>query len=811
MATPLALAVLDAAGVVLSVNPAWQAFAGVHGVADPAAAPGQAYLHLSGALLSPAEAAGLRLMLCRERPEFELAAGFPARAFQVTRLDGGAQLLVSHGAADISGAGTLSEVFDRMSEACFSVDREWRFVAVNTQAEALLQRPAGDLIGENLWQAFPYAVGTEADVVCHRAVRTGQSESFEQYFEPLGGTFQLRAYPGPSGLTVHFQDVSEQKREVQAQLDRNAVLEMTVLNRPLPEILAAVTAMVEARYPGLICTVLLQRHGRLYTAACGSLSVALQRAIDGLEVREDSAVCGVAAFRAAQVVSEDLLADPACRSLWLLLAENQLRSCVSLPILDGAGEVLGTLGLYGRRPGPFPAEVLAELEKARHLAAVATEHSRLSERLAYRARHDALTNLPNRALYAEQLDASTEAAARTGVPMSLLFLDVDRFKGVNDSFGHEVGDQVLLEIAVRLQGAAWPGETLARISGDEFTVILPQGGEDEAVLAAQRFLAVFERPFVAADREVYLGVSIGVAVTPVAGTDGSALRRHADLAMYHAKVRKIGYAVFTPCFNARAFERLQLSSALRRAVENSELVVHYQPQHRLADGLLVCVEALLRWEHPLLGRVSPEVFIPLAEETGLIVPLGAWVLREACFQGARWQAEGRPAVRVAVNVSALQFERDDFVGTVEASLRDSGFPAAALELELTERVVMRDVDASVRRMEALRALGVTLAVDDFGTGFSSLSYLPRLPLNVLKIDRSFVSGLSAGSVNYPVVRAILSLAVSVGLSTVAEGVETASERQVLRALGCVFGQGYLFSRAVPPDELVWPVSTSGAR
>lgn len=811
MATPLALAVLDAAGVVLSVNPAWQAFAGMHGVADPAAAPGRAYLHLSGGLLSPAEAAGLRLVLCGERPEFELAAGFPARAFQVTRLDGGAQLLVSHGAADISGAGTLSEVFDRMSEACFTVDPEWRFVAVNTQAEALLQRPAGDLIGENLWQAFPDAVGTEADVVCHRAVRTGQSESFEQSFEPLGGTFQLRVYPGSSGLTVHFQDVSEQKREAQAQLDRNAVLEMTVLNRPLPEILAAVTAMVEARYPGLICTVLLQRHGRLYTAACGSLSVALQRAIDGLEVREDSAVCGVAAFRAAQMVSEDLLADPACRSLWALLAENQLHSCVSLPILDGAGEVLGTLGLYGRRPGPFPAEVLAELEKARHLAAVATEHSRLSERLAYRARHDALTNLPNRALYAEQLDASAEAAARTGVPMSLLFLDVDRFKGVNDSFGHEVGDQVLLEIAVRLQGAAQPGETLARISGDEFTVILPQGGEDEAVLAAQRFLAVFERPFVAADREVYLGVSIGVAVTPVAGTDGSALRRHADLAMYHAKVRKIGYAVFTPCFNARAFERLQLSSALRRAVENSELVVHYQPQHRLADGLLVCVEALLRWEHPLLGRVSPEVFIPLAEETGLIVPLGAWVLREACFQGTRWQAEGRLAVRVAVNVSALQFERDDFVGTVEASLRDSGFPAAALELELTERVVMRDVDASVRRMEALRALGVTLAVDDFGTGFSSLSYLPRLPLNVLKIDRSFVSGLSAGSVNYPVVRAILSLAVSVGLSTVAEGVETASERQVLRALGCVFGQGYLFSRAVPPDELVWPVSTSGAR
>lgn len=811
MATPLALAVLDAAGVVLSVNPAWQAFAGMHGVADPAAAPGRAYLHLSIGLLSPAEAAGLRLMLCGERPEFELAAGFPARAFQVTRLDGGAQLLVSHGAADISGAGTLSEVFDRMFEACFSVDPEWRFVAVNTQAEALLQRPAGDLIGENLWQAFPDAVGTEVDVVCHRAVRTGQSESFEQYFEPLGGTFQVRAYPGSSGLTVHFQDISEQKREAQAQLDRNAVLEMTVLNRPLPEILAAVTAMVEARYPGLVCTVLLQRHGRLYTAACGSLSVALQRAIDGLEVREDSAVCGVAAFRAAQVVSEDLLANPACRSLWPLLAENQLRSCVSLPILDGAGEVLGTLGLYGRRPGPFPAEVLAELEKARHLAAVATEHSRLSERLAYRARHDALTNLPNRALYAEQLDASAEVAARTGVPMSLLFLDVDRFKGVNDSFGHEVGDQVLLEIAVRLQGAAQPGETLARISGDEFTVILPQGGEDEAVLAAQRFLAVFERPFVAADREVYLGVSIGVAVTPVAGTDGSALRRHADLAMYHAKVRKIGYAVFTPRFNARAFERLQLSSALRRAVENSELVVHYQPQHRLADGLLVCVEALLRWEHPLLGRVSPEVFIPLAEETGLIVPLGAWVLREACFQGARWQAEGRLAVRVAVNVSALQFERDDFVGTVEASLRDSGFPAAALELELTERVVMRDVDASVRRMEALRALGVTLAVDDFGTGFSSLSYLPRLPLNVLKIDRSFVSGLSAGSVNYPVVRAILSLAVSVGLSTVAEGVETASERQVLRALGCVFGQGYLFSRAVPPDELVWPVSTPSTR
>lgn len=823
------MVVLDAAGKVLSVNPAWQTFAREHGVAGADDALGQRYLELSAPLLSPAAAAGVRRVLNGEVAGWDHVDRWdgpqgtvPARAswsrLRVWRMPARTELIVSH--EDVTGChdafvraagqgGQLSAVFDRMTEACFSVDPAWRFVAVNPQAATLLQRPVEELLGAELWQLFPELLGTEADRLYHQAMREAQPVSFELYFPPLNGWFQVRAYPAAAGLTVHFYDVSAQKREAQAQLDRNAVLEMTVLGRPLPEILAHLVRMVEGRLPGFSCAVLLDDSGRLRVAASGTVPPGVQQAMDDLEVRNAASPFGQAVDRAVCVVSEDLRRDPACRALWPVLAETPLRSCVVLPILDGEGEALGALTLFGTRPGPFPAEVLTELDKAQSLAAVAIEHLQMAERLTHRARHDALTGLPNRVLFAERLQASVDAFVRTGVPMSLLFLDVDGFKGINDSFGHEVGDQVLQEIASRLQAAVQPGETLARISGDEFTVILPHGGEAEAVLTARRCLQVFDRPFVIRDREVYLSVSIGVSVTPGAGTDADTLRRHADLAMYHAKSRRIGWAVFEPSFNARVSERFELSSALRRAVEQHELEVYYQPQHALRDEALVAVEALLRWRHPVLGTVLPEQFIPVAEETGLIVPLGAWAIRQVCLQGARWQAAGHAHTRIAVNVSALQFERDDFVATVQQCLLDTGFPASYLELELTERLVMRDVDASVRRMQELRSLGVRLAVDDFGTGYSSLSYLPRLPLNTLKIDRAFITGLSAVSVNYPVVKAILSLAGSVGLTTIAEGIETPGELQVLRDLGCSLGQGHLFSRAVPASEVVWPDTQPG--
>ena len=311
----------------------------------------------------------------------------------------------------------------------------------------------------------------------------------------------------------------------------------------------------------------------------------------------------------------------------------------------------------------------------------------------------------------------------------------------------------------------------------------------------------FALPFVIAEREIYLSASIGISLTPEGGRDGETLQRNADLAMYHAKSHKLDLAVYETMMGRRAYDRFQLLSYLRRAAEMNELELLYQTQVQLADRRVIGVEALLRWNHPQLGVMSPLDFIPLAEETGLIISIGEWALKEACRQGMRWRRAGHPPVRIAVNVSPVQFQHAGFAEMVAACLQETGLPSGQLELELTERLVMHDVETSVERMRQLRRLGVSISIDDFGTGFSSLGYLVRLPINLLKIDRSFVSGLSPTSTNFPVVKAILDLAHSLQLGVIAEGIETPAECQALEHLGCALGQGYLFARPRPASQV----------
>ncbi|GAA4008606.1 hypothetical protein GCM10022631_20930 [Deinococcus rubellus] len=696
-------------------------------------------------------------------------------------------------------------VLSSIREAFVSLDSEWRFVFLNRQAERMLGRQASELLSQNLWDLFPEALDSQAAAEMRRAASEQRSSILEYFSAQFGRWLEMRLFPYAGGLAVYFQDIDPRKREEQAQHERNTILEMTVKGRALAEVLEQVTAMTERQWPGYVCTILLNEGGRLYTRSAPSLPPSFQRAVDGLEMREGAGVCGTAASRQELVVVEDVTRDPNCTDFLDLLLTNELWACASHPIIDGSAMVLGTLAIYARQPGPFPDELLADLKKAGHLAAVAIEHHQLTRRLILQATHDSLTGLANRSLFIEQLQSALATSRLGGLPVALLFIDLDDFKGLNDSLGHSVGDQMLREFAVRLQSCVRQGDLLARISGDEFTVILPGTGNEHAVQIAQRCLKALELPFIAEEqeREVYLTASIGISVTPEGGHDAETLRRSADLAMYHAKSRKSGWAMFEPSLNRHSYQRFQLAAYLRRAAEKNELEVHYQPQVRLKDQVVVGLEALLRWKHPHLGLVPPAQFIPVAEETGLIVSIGAWVLREVCRQGAQWLSQGRAPVRLAVNVSALQFEREDFVGMVERCLNETGFPGQSLELELTERLVMRDVEASVRRMQQLGTLGVSISIDDFGTGFSSLSYLSRLPISVLKVDRSFVFGLQPNSVNYPVVKAILGLAESLQLVAVAEGIETPEELKVLKALGCGLGQGYLFARPRPADENFW--------
>lgn len=436
---------------------------------------------------------------------------------------------------------------------------------------------------------------------------------------------------------------------------------------------------------------------------------------------------------------------------------------------------------------------------------------RLAAQLRHQATHDALTGLPNRELMLDRLEQSLRQAQRRERLLALLFLDLDRFKHINDTLGHDIGDQLLRQVAGRLRDAVRRTDTVCRLGGDEFVILAaePARVEDVADLA-EKIVGVMARPFLLNRHELHLTTSIGIALYPDDGVSRDVLLKHADIAMYHAKDGgRNTFRFFTAEMNRRAEERLFLEHGLRRALRQGELAVHYQPQVDLRSGRVVSVEALLRWRHPRLGSISPERFVPVAEDVGLIVEIGAWVLQRACEQGTAWLRAGLP-VKVAVNVSAVQLHRADMVTAVSEALWGSGLPAGQLILELTETAVMHSPEHTAERLTRLKALGVHIAVDDFGTGYSSLSYLKQFPVDCLKIDRSFVLNLAEKSSDAAIATAIVRLAQSLRLDVTAEGVETEDALAFLVGQGCHLGQGHLFSAAGTPEEIE-PLLRGGVR
>ncbi len=421
----------------------------------------------------------------------------------------------------------------------------------------------------------------------------------------------------------------------------------------------------------------------------------------------------------------------------------------------------------------------------------------------YLAHYDMLTGLPNRSLWVSRAEQALAIARRNHLRMGVLFLDLDNFKKINDTLGHPVGDRLLAAAAQRLALCLREEDVLARLGGDEFVVLLPQihTGEDAAIVA-RKLISSLTRPFDIDGQELSTSTSIGIALYPANGADVDILLKHADTAMYDAKsAGRNDFRFFTPDMNNRAYARLMLENALRHALERDELELDYQPQWAMPGQRLIGVEALVRWNHPERGRISPAEFIPLAEETGLIQSIGDWVLHTACRQQAAWQAAGLPPLAIAVNISALQFRRADFAGHVRQVFADSGVSPAHFELEITESALMQPSVEIEAQFASLRSLGLGLALDDFGTGYSSLSYLKRLPLTRLKIDRSFVRDLPGDPEDAAIATATLSIARDLGLEVVAEGVETEAQRDFLLARQCAVMQGYLFSRPLPAADI----------
>jgi diguanylate cyclase (GGDEF)-like protein/PAS domain S-box-containing protein len=457
------------------------------------------------------------------------------------------------------------------------------------------------------------------------------------------------------------------------------------------------------------------------------------------------------------------------------------------PIIDADGKFIGASTI---------SRDISEQKKAQAL-------------IRWQAHTDPLTRLPNRAFFQQTL----EDTIGRGAPFAVLFIDLDQFKHVNDSLGHAAGDHLLLEVAARFERCMGAGDLLARMGGDEFTLLI-SGEEQEKdqekenswfERKAETLLVALARPLMIEGHELHVAASIGISRFPDDGTDSETLLKHADLAMYHAKESgRRQWQTFSPAMTEAAKDRLTLESSLRKAIDRDELIVLYQPQVSLQTGDIIGVEALVRWQHPELGLISPARFIPLAEETGLIVPLGEWVLRTACRQAAQWQQQGR-TLRLSVNLSARQLIEPALVQTVQSALEDTGLSARGLDLELTESALVAQGEVAVERLTALRSLGVSISIDDFGTGYSSLAYLRRFPLDVLKVDRSFVVGLSGtdkrARQDQAVVRAVIDMAHALDLEVVAEGIETASQRDTLRLLGCDYMQGFLYSPPVTAERL----------
>ncbi|MGH9007203.1 MAG: putative bifunctional diguanylate cyclase/phosphodiesterase, partial [Acidimicrobiales bacterium] len=424
-------------------------------------------------------------------------------------------------------------------------------------------------------------------------------------------------------------------------------------------------------------------------------------------------------------------------------------------------------------------------------------------RLTHQALHDALTGLPNRVLFLERLAQSVEGATRRSIHSAVLFIDIDRFKAVNDIAGHAVGDQLLIGVGRRLREVLRPADTVARLGGDEFVVLCENlyDVQKEAVAIAERICDTVSQPFSASGNELFTSASVGLAfVRP--GDDPHVLVARADSAMYMAKQRgRSRWEIYHPDFDQRTTRRAELINGLHRAVERDELVLHYQPVKDLGTGAVVSMEALVRWQHPTLGIVAPTEFIPLAEETGLIVEIGRWVLHEACTQCAAWRADGYDTVDVAVNVSGRQLDSSEFARDVERVLATTGLPASALSLEVTESVIVTEGSIGHEVLEDLQRVGVRLAIDDFGIGYSSLSYLSKLPVHSLKVDRTFIAGLGTAQ-DSSIVAAMVDLAHKLGLEVVAEGVETETELEQLRDAHCDEAQGFLLGRPAPLARLV---------
>ena len=705
-------------------------------------------------------------------------------------------------------------VFEDSPTAMALADLEMTILGANAAFAAFLGRQPDELVGQNI------ALHTEpGDMLLqrrlHEELLAGETPhySMEKRYRRGDGSFVwgevtvslVRDDRGrPASLHSQITDISERRRAVEA-LDRRAryseaaaeLGRIALVAADVRELAERLGEVVAERLGADACHVIevsgvelhvLAAHGARTGRETGARWTMRARSLAGLVFSTDG-----------PLVIEDLSRSGVDASAQLL--GSGMRSAIGVSV-EGRDGPAGMVALYSRNPRAWTPEEAAFVHVVANIMGSAIERAAREDAAVHRALHDTLTGLPNRDLFADRL-ALTLARARRGGPLpAVLIADLDQFKLINDSLGHQAGDELLQAVAPRLASAVRDTDTVARFGGDEFVVLCDSvASEEEALALALRLSSVLDEELVVAGAPVYVSASFGVAyANPESDAEG--LLRDADAALYRAKARGRGRCeLFDAPMRAQAMARLEIETGLRIAIGTDQLAMHFQPVVDLESGETLALEALMRWRHPVRGPVSPGEFIPVAEETGLIVPLGRWALGQAVAQAAAMGPDGPP---VSVNLSARQLAYPGIVDDVADALERSGLPPSRLWLELTETALFEEADAPLPVLHELKALGVAIVLDDFGTGYSSLAYLQRFPLDALKIDRAFVAEMTEDARAAALVEAIATMARSLGLTVVPEGIETEAQRVALLALGCRYGQGFLFGRPVPAEELAAP-------
>lgn len=708
-------------------------------------------------------------------------------------------------------------VTETSSDAIITIDEHSVIVYANRAVGKVFGYAIEELIGRELMMLMPERFRSTHSTSLQRYLAHGQKhidwrsaelrglhrDGREISLEVSFGEFHESGRPLFTGI---LRDITERKRTDALRTGEARVLEMIATGAPLRDTLTELMVWIESQAPGMLCSVLLldETGQHLHNGAAPSLPEEYIKVVEGIAIGAQVGSCGTAAYRGESVIVTDIQSDPLWADYRDVAAQYDLRACWSTPIFSRQGRVLGTFAMYYREvrsPGDLERYLL---DIATHLAGIAIERDRAEERVRHMAQHDALTGLPNRLLLRDRVNQCISQAARNRRQVAVMFIDLDQFKDINDSLGHQVGDQLLRSVARRLQRCIRQGDTVARLGGDEFVVSLSELNDtNEAMMVAGKILQTLRRTFVVDRHELHVTGSVGISLYPTNGEDAESLMRAADAAMYHAKEKgRDNYQFFVPRLNEAARRRLTIANRLRQAVQRNEFALHYQPQIDLENGAIFSAEALLRWNQSELGMITPTEFIKVAEETGVIVPLGDWVLRQACEQLKRWRAAGHTNLHVTVNLSPHQLRRAGFAEFVSEVLQETGLPAEALEIEITEGILMMYSPENVTALGRLARMGVRLAIDDFGTGYSSLSYLQRFPISVLKIDQSFVSGIGQDPNDTAIVGAIIAMARSLQMKVVAEGVETEEQAAFLRANGCYAAQGFYYSKAITSEKFL---------